>query len=112
MVRLAFSPCCLEERRCRWLKRAERLRGFPRVRLNSYVVVQTRQHGPEGGGSRVAVTGGSLRRQGGPWRRAEALNFDTYVKALSDLAVGLGLVAVGRGITKAGAHVGKDDVSR
>jgi hypothetical protein len=42
----------------------------------------------------------------------EALNFDTYAKALSDLAVGLGLVAVGRGITKAGAHVGKDAVSR
>jgi hypothetical protein len=40
------------------------------------------------------------------------LAFDDYVKALSDLAVGVGLVAVGRGITKAGAHIGKDPDNR
>lgn len=55
----------------------------------------------------VAVVGGVIVIFGD-----DALSFDTYVKALSDLAIGLGLVAVGRGITKAGAHVGKDPQSR
>jgi len=45
--------------------------------------------------------------------RGEAgLSFSDYIKALSDLAIGVGLVAVGRGITKAGKHVAKDDASR
>lgn len=42
----------------------------------------------------------------------DTLPFGDYVDALSDLAVGVGLVAVGRGVTKAGKHIGKDDVSR
>jgi hypothetical protein len=42
----------------------------------------------------------------------ETLSFSDYVSSLSDLAIGVGLVAVGRGVTKAGKHIGKDDVSR
>lgn len=40
------------------------------------------------------------------------LSFSDYVSSLSDLAIGVGLVTVGRGVTKAGKHVAKDDVSR
>jgi hypothetical protein len=42
----------------------------------------------------------------------DGLTFSDYVKALSDLAVGLGLVAIGRGVTKAGAHISQDPESR
>jgi hypothetical protein len=42
----------------------------------------------------------------------ETLSFQEYVNALSDLAVGVGLVTVGRGVAKAGKHVAKDDASR
>jgi type III secretory pathway component EscV len=44
--------------------------------------------------------------------KPETLSFSAYVSSLSDLAVGVGLVTVGRGVTKAGKHIGKDDVSR
>ena len=54
----------------------------------------------------VAVVGGIVVLAG------DSLAFEDYVKALSDLAVGVGLVAVGRGINKAGAHIGKDEESR
>jgi hypothetical protein len=40
------------------------------------------------------------------------LSFSDYVSALADLAVGVGLVTVGRGVTKAGKHIAKDNVSR
>lgn len=40
------------------------------------------------------------------------LPFKDYVDALSDLAVGVGLVAVGRGVTKAGKHISNDGSSR
>lgn len=42
----------------------------------------------------------------------KTLSFGEYVSSLSDLAVGVGLVAVGRGVTKAGKHIAKDDISR
>jgi flagellar biosynthesis component FlhA len=42
----------------------------------------------------------------------ETLSFENYVQSLSDLAVGVGLVTVGRGVAKAGKHIGRDDVSR
>jgi predicted permease len=35
-----------------------------------------------------------------------------YIQSLSDVAVGVGLVAVGRGVTKAGKHVAQDDANR
>ena len=54
----------------------------------------------------VAVVGGGVLLFG------EGLTFEGYVKMLSDVAVGVGLVAVGRGINKAGAHIGKDAESR
>lgn len=40
------------------------------------------------------------------------LSFSDYVSSLSDLAVGVGLVTVGRGVGKAGKHIAKDNVSR
>ena len=42
----------------------------------------------------------------------DELEWKDYIQSLSDVAVGVGLVAVGRGVTKAGKHVAKDDVSR
>ena len=54
----------------------------------------------------VAVVGGiSVLTDG-------SLTFPDYVEALADVAVGVGLVAVGRGINKAGAHIGQDSKSR
>jgi hypothetical protein len=42
----------------------------------------------------------------------ESLDFQDYASTLSDLAIGVGLVAVGRGINKAGKHISKEDVNR
>jgi len=42
----------------------------------------------------------------------KTLSFSAYVSSLSDLAVGVGLVTVGRGAAKAGKHIAKDNVSR
>lgn len=55
----------------------------------------------------VAVVGGFITAF-----HADTLSFKDYVSSLSDLAIGVGLVAVGRGVTKAGKHIGKDEVSR
>ncbi len=54
----------------------------------------------------VAVVGGLVVVFG------DGLNFETYVRALGDVAVGVGLVAIGRGVTKAGAHISHDPHSR
>jgi hypothetical protein len=51
----------------------------------------------------IAALGGLIALAG------EDLTFEQYVGSLTDLAVGVGLVAVGRGITKAGKHIGKSD---
>jgi flagellar biosynthesis component FlhA len=40
------------------------------------------------------------------------LAFDDYVSSLGELAVGVGLVTVGRGVTKAAKHASGDNVSR
>jgi hypothetical protein len=42
----------------------------------------------------------------------DELKWPDYIQSLSDVAVGVGLVAVGRGVTKAGKHIAKDDVNR
>lgn len=42
----------------------------------------------------------------------ETLSFSDYVSSLGELAIGVGLVTVGRGAAKAGKHIAKDDVSR
>ncbi len=55
----------------------------------------------------VALVGGAIALFD-----SDTLSFKDYVDSLSDLAVGVGLVAVGRGVTKAGKHIAKDDVSR
>jgi predicted permease len=55
----------------------------------------------------VALVGGFITAF-----HSETLSFKDYVDSLSNLAVGVGLVAVGRGVTKAGKHIAKDDASR
>jgi choline-glycine betaine transporter len=39
----------------------------------------------------------------------KTLSFGDYSNDLSKLAVGIGLVAVGRGVTAAGKHIGKNE---
>jgi|GEM_PF-1866400 len=55
----------------------------------------------------VAVIGGVITIV-----EPSTLSFSDYVSSLGDLAVGVGLVTVGRGVGKAGKHIAKDDVSR
>lgn len=55
----------------------------------------------------VAVVGGGIA-----YFEPETLTFKDYVSTLSDLAIGVGLVTVGRGVSKAGKHIAKDNVSR
>ena len=43
---------------------------------------------------------------------SETLPFSDYVSSLGELAIGVGLVTVGRGVTKASKHVAKDEISR
>jgi hypothetical protein len=40
------------------------------------------------------------------------LSWKDYIDSLSDLAVGVGLVAVGRGVVKGSKAIAKDDVNR
>lgn len=55
----------------------------------------------------VAVVGGFITAF-----HDETLPFEEYVSSLGELAVGVGLVTVGRGVTKAAKHSAADDVSR